>query len=398
MSEIRPTDRAADRRLPTADLRLLISNFRALIPALLSSSAQSRLPVPPAHESGARPPGPVEILDPLTDRAWHAEVAAHPHGSVFHTATWAEVLRRTYGHRLTYARFAIDGATIALVPLAEVRSWLTGTRGVSLPFTDHCEPLVFEKCAGLFPALCAFGASRGWRHVELRGDSILPADAKPSTCFAGHELDLTPGPERVAANFTPAVRRAIRKAESNKFEVETGSSLQLTRAYYRLHVATRRRQGAPPQSWSFFRRLQECMLERGAGFVALAKWGKQPIAGGVFLHTDKKAVYKYGAADRAFQELRPSNLVMATAIRKLAEQGIESLSFGRTSLLNEGLRRFKEGWGAVETAIQYYRYDLRRSHWVTSADRASGLHNHFFRRMPLCVNRALGALLYPHLD
>ena len=143
---------------------------------------------------------------------------------------------------------------------------------------------------------------------------------------------------------------------------------------------------------------REFPRSHGPSSVILAKAGDCPVAGAVFLHNRRRAIYKYGAADPRFQELRPSNLVMATAIRKLAGQGVESLHFGRTSVRNDGLRRFKEGWGAVETAIDYYRYDLRGSRWVTSSDRASGLHNHLFRHMPLCVNRALGALLYPHLD
>ena len=30
---------------------------------------------------------------------------------------------------------------VPLLPLMEVDSWLTGRRGISLPFTDECEPL-----------------------------------------------------------------------------------------------------------------------------------------------------------------------------------------------------------------------------------------------------------------
>jgi CelD/BcsL family acetyltransferase involved in cellulose biosynthesis len=327
------------------------------------------------------------------DGAWSDEAAKHPQSTVFHSAAWAEVLRRTYGHRLSYARFAENGATTALIPLAEVRSWVTGCRGVSLPFTDACEPLVFEERAGRFETLCAFGRSRGWSQLELRGEKLLPRDARPATEFVAHELDLAAGADRVLRGCAPAVRRALRKAESSHLAVEIGTSIEVTRAYYKLHQKTRRRQGAPPQPWPFFRNLQACLLETGLGFVVLAKCGDRPVAGAVFLHAGRKAVYKFGAADLAFQELRPSNLVMSTAIRHLAERGFASLHFGRTSLSNEGLRRFKKGWGALELPIRYYRHDLRARRWMTSADRASGAHNHFFRRWRLCVNRGLGALL-----
>ena len=42
---------------------------------------------------------------------------------------------------------------------------------------------------------------------------------------------------------------------------------------------------------------------------------------------------------------------------------------------NEGLRRFKLGWGAVEEPIEYFRFDMRNNDWTASRDRTSGFHN-----------------------
>jgi hypothetical protein len=366
--------------------------------------AQNRVVAQPLRRLSAMPAPRLELVDPRTDVAWDAEVASHPHSTVFHTAAWASVLQHTYHHKLLYARFSQTGTASALVPLAEIRSFLTGTRGLCLPFTDACEPLLSSTNAGdgpldgLFSTLCDLGRRRGWKYLEIRGQAGLPQEARPSIEFVGHELDLTPGPVKLLAGFAPSVRRAIRKAESSGLCTEIRSDLEAVRSYYELHAQTRRRHGVPPQSWSFFRNLHRFLIAEGRGMVILARHESRPVAGAVFLYAGKNAIYKYGAADRAFQSMRPANLVMASAIRDLAERGLEKLDLGRTSLANEGLRRFKRGWGASERTIRYYRYDPRAESWLTSSDRSQGWHNEVFRRVPALLNRLLGKFLYPHLD
>jgi hypothetical protein len=80
-----------------------------------------------------------------------------------------------------------------------------------------------------------------------------------------------------------------------------------------------------------------------------------------------------------------------------AQQGFSFLDFGRTSLQNEGLRRFKLSWGAKEFRINYARVDIASGRYVISEDRSNGWHNRFFRMMPMPVSRLIGQLLYPHV-
>jgi lipid II:glycine glycyltransferase (peptidoglycan interpeptide bridge formation enzyme) len=140
----------------------------------------------------------------------------------------------------------------------------------------------------------------------------------------------------------------------------------------------------------------EHVIAKGMGFVAVAWHGQCPAAAAVFLHLGARAVYKFGASDHALQHLRANNLLMWEAIKWMARQRIGVLHFGRTSVSNEGLRRFKRGWGAREEEIQYCKYDLRRERFVTERDRASGWYNRVFSAMPLFLSRAIGQALYKH--
>jgi len=89
---------------------------------------------------------------------------------------------------------------------------------------------------------------------------------------------------------------------------------------------------------------------------------------------------------------------MWAAIRRLCELGCRTLHFGRTSLHNEGLRRYKLAWGASEQMIRYFQFNTKDNSWAKSRDRSGGLHNKLFDRLPLSMNRLAGALIYPHLD
>lgn len=383
------------------------------------------------RDCGSEPALAVQLLDPLTTPSWDEFVQAWSDYTFFHGQAWARVLHRTYGHRPCYAlldgtvseaapksaHFAPDegGAgeqslrtkSQVLVPLMEVRSLLTGRRGVGLPFTDECSPLGGGASIArpssfiLTPASPLLNLARQcrWSFVELRGGPPPASKAVASLSFFGHRLSFAGrSPEAVFEKCEPSVRRAVRKARESGLQVELSHTLEAVHDFYALHVQTRRKHGAPPQPFSFFRNIHEGIMAKGQGFVAIARLESRAVAASVFFHLGKRAIYKFGASDERQQHLRANNLVMWEAISWFARQGFESLHFGRTSLGNDGLRRFKLGWGSEEETLSYYRFDLRRHRWLTGTDRASGWHNRFFRLLPILPNRILGALLYPHLD
>src|SRR5271163_255271 len=74
---------------------------------------------------------------------WSEFVERHSRSSIFHTVGWLEALRRTYGYEPIVLTTSPAGRELqnGLV-LCQVNSWWTGRRLVSVPFADHCEPLV----------------------------------------------------------------------------------------------------------------------------------------------------------------------------------------------------------------------------------------------------------------
>ncbi len=340
------------------------------------------------------------IIDPFDVPAWDREVVAHPSSTFFHSSAWARVLVKAYGHHPLYLRFSCAEQLLGLVPLMEVKSRWTGRRGVTLPFTDSCEPLLFLESArrGIFEKLSEMGRNRGWQSLQFRGGPPPDDLARPSLSFYRHVLDLRAGPEQLFTEVESSVRRAIRKAERNGLTIAVELTIEAVRDFYRLHCLTRRRHGAPPQPWRFFQAIFEEVISTGAGFVVLARTESAPIAASVFVKCGKKAVYKFGASDEERQDLRGNNRVMWEGIKTLAAGGCETLDFGRTSVQNTGLRRFKLGWGAAEELIHYYKADPASGEWLNERDKSTGIHTTIFQKLPVALNRLAGAVLYPHLD
>jgi hypothetical protein len=349
----------------------------------------------------ARVVRPVDLLsDPLTLESWDAQVATHSGATIFHSAAWARVLHETYGHKPFYVGRFEAGRCQDLLPIMEIDSTFTGRRGVTLPFTDFCHPLADHEppAAGNWELALRLGRQRDWKYYECRGRHGVPTGARPSLTFYGHELFLTCPPDKLFAGFDAGVRRAIRKAQAEPITIEIKTDLAAVRAYYALHCRTSQRYGVPPQPFRFFANIHRHLLARGLGWVIQARWRERIVASAVFFQFGRWAVYKFGASDLDFQHLRPNNLLMWEAIQWHAAHGFASLHFGRTSLANEGLRRFKLGFGPREERLECFRYDFRQNEFVTTTDRAETRVNAVFRRLPLPLLRLLGATLYPHLS
>ena len=340
-----------------------------------------------------------DIVNPLADSGWDEFVSSHPRASVFHTSSWARLLVETYGYKPIYLAQRKNGALRSAIPVMEVPRAISGCRAVSLPFTDYCDPLFDPEISleSVEEMMLSAGMQNGWRTFELRCMDCTFNNIPASTLHFSHMLSLDRNVQRLRSTLRDGTRGSIKKAEKEGVTVELSSNQEAMANFYKLNCLTRREHGLPPQPWRFFRKLAREIERRKIGMVAIGTYQGQPVAGGVFLHFNGKAVYKYGASDRRFKALCGTNLVIWNAIRWYAENGFESFCFGKTDQENMGLRNFKAGWGTQEGEIRYYHFDFRREAYVESRSLIHGVHNHLFRSLPVTVSRVIGELLYKYM-
>jgi CelD/BcsL family acetyltransferase involved in cellulose biosynthesis len=350
---------------------------------------------------GTKPAERLLIVNPLEYPDWDGLVAAHRESSFFHGSAWARVLNRTYGHAPLYFCKVAEKKLRTLLPIMEVSSIVSGRRGVSLPFSDFCTPMAADEAEDtrlLYEAAVEYGRERKWRYLECRNDSRdWSGDSIASVGFHGHVIELGGSEEALFSGLDSAMRRGIRKADKEGLRVEFSTRPEAIEEFFRLHCGTRKRHGLPPQPIAFFKNIARYILGTNQGFVATASTGQQAVGAFIVFHSKDEAIYKFGASDSAYQHLRPNNLLMWEVIKRCAAKGMTRLHLGRTSVTNEGLRRFKLGFGAREERIEYRKYDFGRNAFVAAEDRAEGWVNHVFRCMPVRFLRLSGEVLYPHI-
>ncbi len=342
---------------------------------------------------------PVQIINPLKLTDWDELIQTHPSTTFFHSSHWARVLHSTYGYKLLYFTVRDNSNLTAIIPLMEIDSFLTGKRGVSLPFTDVCEPLISKNTSAdeIWNALREYGEKNNWEYIEIRGGDGLDKNVPPSSWYYEHVLDLSKDVKCIHDNFRDSHKRNIRKAQKEGVEVAESDSLESIKDFYRLNLITRKRHGLPPQPFSFFKNIHQSVIEKKQGLLLIARHRGKVIAGAICFHFSDKALYKYAASDKRYQNLRPNNLIIWKALEHYCQQGHTSFNFGRTDQGHKGLKQFKSGWGAKEKRVHYYQYFFQNKKLITTLPAVDAWHTKVFNKMPVPLLKIIGTIFYKHI-
>jgi CelD/BcsL family acetyltransferase involved in cellulose biosynthesis len=344
-------------------------------------------------------------INPLEDPRWRELVEQHPQASVFHSIPWLRALRDTYGYRPVAFTWAAPGEQLRGAMLfCEVDSWLTGRRLVSLPFSDHCQPLLnnSQDSRSLIEALESQALASGWRYIEIRplnSGASASGNWHVSANYTFHQLDLGPDLDTLFQNFhQSSTQRKIRRAKREGLTYREGSSESQLSAFYRLLVMTRKRHHVPPQPRRWFRNLMNSFGE--ALKIRLAIRADQPVAGMLTIRHKNTVFYKYGGSDARFHNLGGMHLLYWNSIQDAKSHGVATFDFGRSDADQPGLITFKSRWGARVSPLNYYRFALV-GHPVHAFDPASGAKMRaikgFCSLAPNFVLPMCGNLLYKHI-
>jgi hypothetical protein len=151
------------------------------------------------------------------DSDWLRFVEAHEDATLFHHPAWSRVLADSYAHRpVSLVQTDADGQITAGLPAMEIRRGLARPALVSLPFTDHCQPLARSPAdlAILTTNLAGWRQSQHVPSISIHG--ALPAAPGVHLVIRGvrHILPLRPSSGSVLDGIRGGpVHRAIRKAQ-----------------------------------------------------------------------------------------------------------------------------------------------------------------------------------------
>ena len=345
------------------------------------------------------------LEDPISDPQWAALLERHPAASIFHTPGWLNALRQTYGyHPFVITASAGSSLDNGLV-VCQANSWVS-RRLVSVPFSDHCDPLVNggPELNEMLASLKNHARTTRSSSIELRPAvadtpgfkaAAASCELEPENKYCLHRLDLRADAADIFRRFHhSSTRRAVRRAEREGLTCDAGTSNRLLLDFYRLLRMTRRRHGLPPQPLVWFRNLVTCLGERLT--IHVARKDSEPIASVITLSFKNTLVYKYGGSDAAHHRLGAMPFVFWHVIQDAKRRGFEQLDLGRSDLEQVGLIEFKRHLGAAESPLTYYRHPARPP--ASAASRwSSVVARRVLARLPDPALDAAGRLLYKHL-
>jgi CelD/BcsL family acetyltransferase involved in cellulose biosynthesis len=344
-------------------------------------------------------------IDPLQDPRWAELVDRHPGASVFHTVAWLEALQRTYGYQPVAYTTSAPGARLEDGQVfCKVESWITGRRLISLPFSDHCEPLLGDAPdAAAFPTALEQTLRREkLRYIEIRPLQPLAAATdlcRPAQSYAFHQIDLRPDLAALFGNcHRSSTQRKIQRAEREGLIYETGRSEALLDAFWNLLLITRRRHGIPPQPRNWFRNLIRSFGD--ALQIRVAYRDGQPLASILTLRRKDTLVYKYGCSDARFNNLGGTQLLFWRAIEEAKRDGLRVFDLGRSDSGNAGLIEFKNRWGAARSTLTYMRISASPPRGM-AGDAGAGWPRRIAKtvlaRVPDRLLCMIGSALYRHI-
>jgi CelD/BcsL family acetyltransferase involved in cellulose biosynthesis len=341
-------------------------------------------------------------IDPLRDPRWERFTETHPLATIFHSLPWLQALHRTYGYEASALTLSPpeDAITNALV-FCRVSSWLTGSRLVSLPFSDHCDVLASDPLERnqLLQAIIHHTTEIGAKYVEIRpACSEVEGQTQfreSKACFL-HKLDLRPSPEKLVRSFhRDSIQRKIRRAEREGLRLEEGRDHRMLGTFRRLLLATRRRHGFPPPPEKWFRNLIDSMGDRLT--IRVAYKGESPVAGLLTLRSRATMVYKYGGSDARYHALGGMQALMWRTIQAARETGLQHFDFGRSDIEQQGLITFKDRWGTDRMKLSYFRYASKPAHGSAATSWTTRAMRPLIDVIPDGVLSAAGELLYRHV-
>jgi hypothetical protein len=343
-------------------------------------------------------------FDPTKDTRWAELVERHPKGSIFHTVAWLQALRHTYGYEpVAFTTSPPTGDLKNAIVFCGVNSWLTGHRLVSLPFSDHCEPLCEsdDDLTFLIHYLRTALEHEGWKYLEIRpitgnfGEKNDGFDFLASSTYFLHLLDLRPDLEVIFRSLDKdCVQRRVQRADRAGLVEKCGRSDELLKELYALFVTTRARHHLPPIPVVWFKNLIQYQGE--ALEIRVAYKDKTPIAAILTLRFGNVLYYKYGCSEARFNKFGAMPWLLWRAIAAAKSDGATQFDMGRTEKGNDSLLAFKNRWVPHSKRLVYWRFPD-----TTALDSVDGwklkLAKRFFSYMPDSVLKVTGKLFYRHI-
>jgi serine/alanine adding enzyme len=321
---------------------------------------------------------------------WDAFVHQHAEATGYHRWAWRQVFERALGHRTHYLLARQGGATVGVLPLVRLNSWLFGRALSSLPYVNYGGVLANspEAAPALVAAATEIATAHRLQYVVLRHRQrqlpALPARSHKVTML----LDLAGTSDAMWTGLDKKVRNQIRKAEKSGLTCVSGGQ-ELLDQFYFVFSRNMRDLGTPVYGRRLF--AEVLRAEPRDARLHIVSLGTEPIACALTYAYGHAMEVPSASSLREHRTLCPNHLMYWTMIQQAIAQGRTQFDFGRSTPA-DGTYQFKEQWGAQPATLNW-EYQLLGNTQLPSDDRHSARYQKridAWKKLPLPLTTVLG--------
>jgi FemAB-related protein (PEP-CTERM system-associated) len=350
----------------------------------------------PANACIERPAGVIPVsVRPFANEdsaRWEDFVFRCPEATFFHRIGWKHVIEECFGHRTHYLLAERGSQLVAVLPLAEVKSFLFGHAIVSLPFCAYggvaaADP---EAVSALHVAARELGEKLRVEHLELRNRTTREANWPRQDLYQSFRKQILPGVETNLATIPRKQRAMVRKGIGRRLvsRIDPDAS-----SFFPLYADNVHRHGTPPLPKRYFDALCNT-FDGDCEVLTVTEPGGRAVSSVLSFYFRDEVLPYYAGDLAAARDLAANDFKYWELLRRASERGLRVFDFGR-SKRGTGAFAFKEHWGADPTPLSYEYWLYRRS----SIPENNPLNPKYralmamWRRLPLPLANAIG----PHL-
>lgn len=297
----------------------------------------------------------------ISKSKWEKSILKSNNTCIFHSPIWAKALEKTYNYRNATALYEVNGKEI-LIPMMEIKKYgfkifdsmphgYGGIFSESELSQDNIKELLMNimEDKPLFLHLTMSPLSE----LSVPNNKLIK-EINDMWNYT-HILKLNKNFEHVwKNNFKKKNRNAIRKARKSGIEIKKGDSLDDFKEYYKLYNEASQRWGYKNPPYPF--KLYKYLYKYGSSHININFAMKDnKIIGGLITLSYAKTVFYWGSAYSAnYGAHNSTNLLLSESIKLACQEEYKYYDFGASGNLN-GVRKFKEGFGAQKVGIKRFR-------------------------------------------
>lgn len=325
---------------------------------------------------------------------WDQFVISHAECTNYHRWAWKDFFREVFGWPAIYLLAEEGGTVRGILPLISQKCLLRNYLS-SMPHLKGggivADGPDIEKLL-LASAIEAVRRTKA-TYLELRHliQHDLPLVLRQDK--VGAVMGIEADSEERLHRLEKKTRNLVRKSLTFGMTAEFGGSALLTE-FYDVYRCNMHDLGSPSYSSHFFSEILNRFPDEA--HVCVARLGRETVAAAFLIGFRATLEVAWASSYRKFLGLKPNMFLYWSVLTFAAEQGYESLDFGRSGR-GSGTYEFKLQWGAVPSSLYWGYWLNHRASVPSTRPRGMQLASRMWQRLPVAVTNLLGPKLVRHI-